>query len=171
MDTITQHSKDMERIISALNICRNLHEGQTDKCGQPYWIHPFTVAMRGFTGYNNSSEISRAIVGLLHDIPEDTGMSVDALATLIELTDEEKSALRLLTHDNRVSYDTYINSILESGNELAIEVKVDDLLHNTNLNRFVDAGLYITEKDELRHEKYMKYLKKLIAHLNGSEEE
>ena len=167
---ITQHSKDMERLITALELCRNLHEGQTDKCGQPYWIHPFTVAMRSFSGYNGSSEISQAIVGLLHDIPEDTGISVDGLATLIELTDEEKSALRLLTHDRRYSYDKYITSILESGNELVINTKTDDLLHNANLNRFVNAGLAITEKDELRHEKYKKYLEKFIAYFQDYEE-
>ena len=162
---LTQYSKDMERVMRALNLCRTLHKGQADKCGQPYWIHPFTVAMRIFTGHNNKVT-SNMIVGLLHDIPEDTGMSVDALATLIELTDNEKVALNLLTHKDGISYDEYINSILESNNTLAIEVKADDLLHNMNLNRFLDAGIEVTHKDELRSKKYSMYLEKFIAKLN-----
>ena len=142
---LTQRSKDMERLMTALELCRKLHADQTDKCGQPYWIHPFTVAMRGFTGYGNKQSISYAIVGLLHDIPEDTGMAVEALAQLIELTDEEMMALKLLIHQDGISYNEYINSIIESGNEIAINVKLDDLLYNMNLNRFTEACVTITD--------------------------
>lgn len=161
---ITQYSKDMERVMEALMLCRKLHEGQTDKCGQPYWIHPFTVAMRAFTGHNNVT--SNMIVGLLHDIPEDTEVSVDELATLMELTDNEKAALNLLTRKDGVSYDSYMNAILESGNTLAIEVKADDLLHNANLNRFSAAGIAISNADHERADKYIRYLKKFILKLN-----
>ena len=157
----TQTTKDMERYLQALKLCCTLHEGQVDKCGQPYWIHPFTVAMRCFTGY--SSNLSYCIVGLLHDIPEDTGMAVEALATLIELTNEETEALKLLTRQKDVSYDQYIDSIVESGNEVAISVKLDDLLHNMNLNRMLDAGIEVTDKDEQRVDKYKKAFDKLLA--------
>lgn len=160
----TQRTKDMERLWDALHLCYDLHAEQTDKCGQPYWIHPFTVAMRGFTGYD--SNLSYAIVGLLHDVPEDTGMSVEALATLIELTDEEIEALKLLTRQDGMSYDEYINSIVESNNEIAIVVKLDDLLHNGNLNRFTEAGIDISEKDKKRADKYTAAFYKLHNKLN-----
>jgi (p)ppGpp synthase/HD superfamily hydrolase len=166
---ITQYSKNMERFMVALNLCRTLHANQTDKCGQPYWIHPYTVAMRGFSGYGSSESISNAIVGLLHDIPEDTGMSVDALATLIELTEEEQMALNLLTHSNGASYDEYINGICESNNRIAISVKLDDLLHNMNLNRFTDAGIMLTDRDEIRHKNYRKAFDKLHSKLTEEE--
>ena len=160
---LTQKSKDMERLMTALELCRKLHADQTDKCGQPYWIHPFTVAMRGFTGYGNKQSISYAIVGLLHDIPEDTGMAVEALAQLIELTDEEVVALKLLTRQDGISYDEYIDSIINSGNEIAMHVKADDLLHNMNLNRFTEANITVVDKDERRSEKYKKAFNKLLA--------
>ena len=32
---LTQRSKDMERLMTALELCRKLHANQTDKCGQP----------------------------------------------------------------------------------------------------------------------------------------
>ena len=162
---LTQRSKDMERLMTALELCRKLHANQTDKCGQPYWIHPFTVAMRGFTGYANDQSISYAIVGLLHDIPEDTGMAVGSLVGLIELTDEEMAALKLLTHQDGMSYNEYIDSIIESGNEIAINVKLDDLLHNMNLERFTEAGITITDQDTKRNEKYTKAFDKLLANL------
>lgn len=163
---LTQYSKDMERFMHALNLCRTMHKDQTDKCGQPYWIHPFTVAMRGFSGYNKKNFIPNMIVGLLHDIPEDTGISVDALATLMKLTDEEKEALNLLTRKDGMSYHEYINSIISSGNKIAIEVKLDDLLHNMDSNRFFDAGIEITAADQQRQEKYSKTFDKLLAKLN-----
>ena len=162
---LTQRSKNMERLMTALELCRKLHAGQVDKCGQPYWIHPFTVAIRGFTRYGNCSSISFAIVGLLHDIPEDTGMSVDALAQLIELTDEEIAALKLLTRQDGVSYDEYIDSIGESGNEIAIDVKLYDLLHNMNLDRFTEANITITNRDKNRFDKYEKAFDKLHSFL------
>jgi (p)ppGpp synthase/HD superfamily hydrolase len=162
----TQRTKDMERLWDALKLCHKLHEDQVDKCGQPYWIHPFTVAMRGFTGYDGGKSISYAIVGLLHDVPEDTGMSIEALATLIELTNEEVEALKLLTRPNGMPYDEYINSIAESNNEIAIVVKLDDLLHNGNLNRFTEASIDILEKDKKRADKYTAAFYKLHNKLN-----
>ena len=158
---LTQRSKDMERLMTALELCRKLHASQVDKCGQPYWIHPFTVAMNCFSGYGDVKYISRAIVGLLHDIPEDTGMAVEALAQLIELTDEEIAALKLLTRQDGVSYDEYIDSIEESGNKIAIDVKLYDLLHNMNLDRFTEANITITNRDKNRFDKYEKDFDKL----------
>ena len=151
----------MERLMTALELCHKLHAGQVDKCDQPYWIHPFTVAMRGFTGYGDVKSISYAIVGLLHDIPEDTGMAVEALAQLIELTDEEIAALKLLTRQNGMSYTEYIDSIMESENEIAINVKIEDLLHNMNLDRFDDVGIIITDRDKNRFDKYKEAFDKL----------
>ena len=162
---LTQRSKDMERLMTALELCRKLHAGQVDKCGQPYWIHPFTVAMNCFSRYRDVKSISFAIVGLLHDIPEDTGMAVEALAQLIELTDEEIAALKLLTRQDGVSYDEYIDSIGESSNEIAIDVKLYDLLHNMNLDRFTEAGITITNRDKNRFDKYEKTFDKLHSFL------
>jgi (p)ppGpp synthase/HD superfamily hydrolase len=163
---ITQRTRDMQRLMDALDLCRKCHIHQTDKCGQPYWIHPFTVAMRSFSGYGNIESISYAIIGLLHDIPEDTRLSVDDIATLIELTEDEIAALKLLIHTKNMPYDEYIDSIIESSNDIAITVKLEDLLHNMNLNRFTEANLPISDKDEARHNKYRKALDKLLAKIN-----
>lgn len=162
----TQRTKDMQRLMDALDLCRKCHVHQIDKCGQPYWIHPFTVGMQIFSGYGDVKSISYVIVGLLHDIPEDTKLSVDDVAALIELTEEETAALRLLTRIKDIPYDEYIDSIIESGNEIAMCVKLYDLLHNMNLNRFTEADIDITDKDEKRRKKYRKAFDKLHAKIN-----
>lgn len=162
----TQRTKDMERLMDALYLCRTLHAEQIDKCGQPYWIHPFTVAMRAFTGYGSCDSISYSIVGLLHDITEDTGVPVEALAYFVKLTPQEIEALELLTRKDGVDYNEYIDSIINSGNEIAMVVKLDDLLHNMNLNRLIEADIQITDKDIRRTENYRKAFDKLHAKLN-----
>lgn len=158
---LTQRSKDMERLMTAIELCRKLHAGQVDKCGQPYWIHPFTVAMSYFSEYRNIKSISYAIVGLLHDIPEDTRIAVEALTQLIELTDEEIAALKLLTRQDGVPYDEYIDSIIESENKIAISVKMEDLLHNMNSDRFSEADIIMTDQDKNRFDKYKMAFYKL----------
>lgn len=160
-----QHTHDMERLWSALTLMKELHDGQTDKCGQPYWIHPFTVAMRGFTGYYNG-QVSTTIVGLLHDILEDTNITEQELLCRFPMKIDEIEALELLTRKDEMSYDDYITSIIESGNEIAMLVKLDDLLHNANLNRMLDAGIEITERDERRTEKYKKAFDRLHKAIN-----
>ena len=92
-------------------------------------------------------------------------MSVDALLQLIELTDEEVAALKLLTRQDEMSYNQYIDSIGESGNEIAINVKLDDLLHNMNLDRFTEAGIAITNRDKNRFDKYKEAFDKLHSFL------
>ena len=161
----TQHTHDMERLWSALTLMKELHDGQNDKCGQPYWIHPFTVAMRGFTGYNNG-QVSTIIVGLLHDVLEDTNITEQELLCRFQMKIDEIEALELLTRKDEMSYDDYITSIIESGNKIAISVKLDDLLHNMNLNRMLDAGIEITERDKRRTEKYQKAFDRLYKAIN-----
>lgn len=157
----TQHTHDMERLWSALTIMHELHEGQVDKCGQPYWIHPFVVAMRDFNDFSQDG-ISTAIVALLHDVLEDTDITEQELLCRFPMKIDEVEALELLTRKDGMSYDDYIKSIIKSGNEIAIRVKVYDLIHNSSLERMDDAGIAITDKDVRRKEKYLRALDKLL---------
>ena len=157
----TQHTHEMERLWSALTLMHELHEGQTDKCGQPYWIHPFTVAMSGLANYDQT-RISVAIVGLFHDVLEDTDITEQELLCRFPMKIDEIEALELLTRKKNVSYDDYITSIIESKNEIAMYVKLNDLRHNIDLTRISDAGIAITDKDRQRTKKYSKALDRLI---------
>lgn len=160
----TQHTYDMERLWSALTLMHELHEGQTDKCGQPYWIHPFDVAVRFI---HRGVDISIPIVGLLHDILEDTDITLQELLCRFPMKIDETYALELLTRKKGTTYYEYIKSIANSGNRIAILVKMSDLEHNQNLNRFTEAGLTITKQDERRVKRYNKAYNILFEALKG----
>ena len=159
----TRHTHDMERLWSALILMRELHAGQVDKCGQPYWIHTFTVAMSKLPFPIDSRDISTAIVGLLHDVLEDTDISEQELLRRFPMKIDEIEALELLTRKDGVSYDDYITSIIESDNKIAIFVKLYDLMHNSSLDRLREAGVPIADKDRSRTDKYKKARDRLLA--------
>ena len=127
------------------------HRGQVDKSVVDYINHPLTVAAH--VGEN----ISAVIVALLHDVAEDTSLTVDELRQKIPLTDAEVRALELLTHDEKISYDDYVKKI--ASNELAARVKEADLRHNSNLSRIKNPA----PNDFARVEKYQSALKILMA--------
>lgn len=134
-------------ITKAIGIAMDAHKGQVDKAGQPYILHPLTVAM--------SQETEAGfITALLHDVVEDSDYTFADLETQ-GFSDEIIDALRLLTHDKSVEYGEYIAGI--SGNPLAVSVKIADLKHNSDLSRLPA----VTDKDIERCEKYKKALRYL----------
>ncbi|MBE6542113.1 MAG: HD domain-containing protein [Ruminococcaceae bacterium] len=129
-------------IREAIEIAAEAHRDQTDKGGKPYICHPLYVA-------SQQSTEDGIIVALLHDTVEDSPVTLDDLRTA-GFSDAVIEALRLLTHQNDVSYSDYITAI--KGNELARQVKLADLRHNSDLSRLSK----ITEKDLARAEKYLR---------------
>ena len=139
------------RVCRAFEIARTAHAGQTDKAGVDYINHPATVAAS--VGEN----FSAVIVALLHDVVEDTEKTFDELRREVPLTDEEFAALKLLTHDEKISYFDYVRRI--ATNKLAARVKIADLRHNSDLSRIKNPAA----KDFERVEKYRRALKILEA--------
>lgn len=131
----------------AMLIAYHVHEGQLDKAGIPYIYHPFYVAE------NMRDEITTS-AALLHDVCEDTDITIEKLRAegIPEIVLE---ALEKLTHNKEESYQNYIEKV--ASNEIAAEVKIMDLIHNSDLTRLS----VITEKDKKRTEKYKKALKYL----------
>ena len=129
----------------ALKISFEAHKDQVDKNGLPYVYHPYEVAQ----GVEGEYEVC---VALLHDVAEDTDISVDDLSVMgfpAEVTD----ALRLLCHDKSVPYLDYVRAI--KGNEIARKVKISDLHHNSELSR-LDS---VDEKALKRIGKYKEALR------------
>ncbi len=73
----------------SLNRARRLaqvsHAGQVDKAGKPYFVHVETVSrtvgdlISGWYGMSDDFSVKARIVGYLHDVIEDTEMTVDDL--------------------------------------------------------------------------------------------
>ena len=137
-----------EKTKKAMNIAYDAHHGQKDKSGVPYIYHPIHLAEQ----MQNEDE---CIVALLHDVVEDTDVTMDYLAT--EFSDDIIQALKLLTHDDSVEYMDYIKNL--KGNHLARKVKIKDLEHNSDTTRIKNP----TEKDMKRWEKYHKAKEILLS--------
>lgn len=133
----------MAALATAIKIAVNAHDGQTDKAGKPYILHPLRIMQRLA---HESEEVQ--VVAILHDVVEDTDVTFEELEKLFNK--RVITALRFLTHDQDVSYENYIYAL--SMNEIATKVKLEDLKDNSDITRLKG----VTEKDFKRMEKYHK---------------
>ena len=123
----------------AMIIAYNAHKNQVDKSGVPYIYHPIHVAEQMDTE-------EECVVALLHDVVEDSNITLDDLSKYFDSTVIE--ALRVLTKKNDDNYEEYIKRV--KTNEIATIVKLKDLEHNMDLTRLDE----VTEDDLKRNEKY-----------------
>ena len=124
------------------------HRGQYDKSGLPYIAHPLHVA-------ESMETEDECVVALLHDVLEDTDITVEDL-TRIGISDRQIAALKLLCHDDSVPYLEYVQSIRVD--PIARKVKLADLHHNSDLTRLN----VITTQDIERVEKYKQAIEILL---------
>lgn len=131
----------------AVEVATKAHEGQTDKGGRPYILHPQTVA--------GALELTEhKIIAYLHDVCEDTLITPDDLRGL-GFSERVVTAVDTLTRRDGHSYEEYIEIV--RGNEDARQVKMADLCHNMDLSRIPHP----TQRDYQRVEKYKRALKML----------
>lgn len=129
----------LERAIIIATIC---HAGTKDKGGLPYILHPINV----MTGLETQDE---KIVAVLHDVIEDTELTFDNLRTL-GFQEYIIEALDSVTHREKEEYMDYIKRA--KSNPIGRNVKMKDLLHNSNLSRIKNPK----KNDYKRLEKYKK---------------
>ena len=131
----------------AMVIAYNAHHGQLDYNGIPYILHPVHLAEQ------MDDEIS-CCVALLHDVAEDTDVTLEELAQVFP--EEVMIPLRLLTHEKGVDYFEYVRAI--KSHPVAVKIKLADLAHNGDQSRCVGSGLS-EEKLEYWKVKYGKATK------------
>lgn len=112
----------------AMRLAYRAHDGQVDKAGVPYIFHPIHLAEQMTTE-------ACVCVALLHDVVEDSDVTIEEIAALFPA--EVTEAVRLLTHDESVPYLDYIRAL--RANPLARTVKLADLAHNSDESRLRDA--------------------------------
>lgn len=123
------------------------HTGQSDKAGKPYIYHPRTVAAMVETEEEKT-------VALLHDVVEDTSVTLDELRQH-GFSEDVITAVDVLTKRPGVDYHEYTERVKQ--NPLALAVKIADMTHNMDLSR-IDQP---TAKDYARVEKYRKIIGEL----------
>ena len=115
----------MATIEKAIQIAARAHEGQKDKDGQPYILHPLRAMM--------SVEGEEAqIVAVLHDVIEDTSVTADDLRQA-GFSEQVVAAVLCVTHRKDEPYADYV--VRCKGNEIARRVKLADLEDNSRLDR------------------------------------
>lgn len=137
----------MHLLEQAILIATHAHAGQVDKGGQPYILHPLSVMNRVHT-------IEQKIVAVLHDMIEDTDITLDQLQEA-GFPQPILAAVNTLTRRPEESYEEYIERV--SQNPLATVVKLADLTENMNLLRIPSP----TPKDDQRIQRYQKAYQRL----------
>ena len=122
----------------AMRIAYEAHKNQVDKGGIPYIYHSSHMAEQ----MQSEDEIC---VALLHDVLEDSDVSLDELQREGFGT-EVIEALKLLTHERNVPYMEYIENI--KSNPIAVKVKLADLKHNSDITRLNEVDDKVLERIE-----------------------
>lgn len=127
----------------AIQIAVEAHKNQKDKYGAPYLGHVSRVMNAGKTD-------DERIVGVLHDLIEDTPWTFDDLKKE-GFSSHVIEAIRCLTKKSEdENYESFVDRI--KINPLAIRVKLNDLRDNMDIRRLP----MVTEKDVPRLNKYLK---------------
>ena len=147
----------MSDLQKAISIAVAAHEGQTDKGGNPYILHPLRVMM----SLKTEDEM---ICGVLHDVVEDCankgfgwdrlrkeGFSeivLDALYSVTK-TPEEESHLKTLVGEAKIP--AYLEFVARAKqNPIGRRVKRADIFENLNVTRLGE----LREKDLARLNQY-----------------
>jgi hypothetical protein len=133
----------MATLNRAIEIATKAHEGATDKYGAPYINHVTRVMNMGATD-------NEKIVGVLHDVIEDTHWTFEDLEKE-GFSKEVIDALRCVTKTSEdEDYAEFITRV--KINPLAVKVKLNDLRDNMDIRRMPE----VLESDLKRLNKYLK---------------
>jgi len=130
----------MPTLADAILLAAQAHRGQVEKAGEPYVLHVLRVMFR------LESEQER-IVGVLHDLIEDTAYTLDDLRAL-GYPEAVLAALDCLTRKPAETYEQFIERA--GANPLARRVKLADLEDNMDIRRLPMLG----EEDMERLQRY-----------------
>ncbi|NJN95255.1 MAG: HD domain-containing protein [Anaerolineales bacterium] len=140
----------MSTLERAIAIAVQAHQGQTDKNGQPYILHPLRMMLR----LKSEAEM---VVAVLHDVVEDNP------AWNFERLRQEGFAEEIVTavdHVTRRESESYEEFCERAGSHpLARRVKLADLEDNMDLKRLNT----LTEKDKDRLARYHRAWLELTA--------
>ena len=125
----------------AIQIALAAHKGQLDKAGKPYIEHSLRVMGLGSTD-------DEKIVGVLHDVIEDTSYTIEMLINEGFSTDIIEALKCITKTSDDEAYNLFIKRVKK--NKLATTVKLNDLTDNMDIRRLQS----LTKSDYSRLCKY-----------------
>ena len=130
----------MEQTLKALTFSREKHQGQLRKSGEPYIVHPLTMACDAMSMGIKDDNIIATI--LLHDVCEDCGVSLQELP----VNDVVRRGVQLMTftvldgETKEIAKTQYYNMLIQS--KEAVITKLIGRCHNVSSM----AGTFSIEK-------------------------
>lgn len=119
------------------------HQGQVDKAGAPYILHPFRVMLA-------QADDVRRITAVLHDVVEDCAVTPATIRA--RFGDAVADAVVALTRRDDEDYGAFVARC--AANEIARDVKRADITDNLDLSRLP----VVTNRDRQRADKYRRAL-------------
>lgn len=126
----------MANLNRAILIAVQAHQGQKDRYGAHYVLHPLRVMLR----FETEKEMT---VAVLHDVVEKSDWTLERLREE-GFDDDILEAVDLLTRRDSQEYMDYIDRL--KGNSLARKIKIADIEDNMNPERMGSSREENTEK-------------------------
>jgi GTP diphosphokinase / guanosine-3',5'-bis(diphosphate) 3'-diphosphatase len=134
----------------AIQIAAKAHTGQLDKAGQPYILHPLRLMFA-------VNDMNEKIVSVLHDVVEDTSVTLEDLLSE-GFSQDIVDAVEALT--KREGESRLEAAARVTQNKIALVVKLADVNDNMDLKRIPN----LTEKDFMRLKEYQQVKALLLKH-------
>jgi len=138
-------------LATMLVIVTNAHDGQFDKGGAPYILHPLKVMH-----YLKTDDEELMCIALGHDVIEDTKVTYKELRDA-GISERVILGIRAMTKQPGQTLEEYKEQIFASPD--AMKVKMADLRHNSDIRRLKG----VTEKDIARMAKYHAFYLEIKA--------
>lgn len=132
----------MSTLERAIALAAQAHQGQLDKVGAPYILHPLRVMLRLET-------TEERIAAVLHDAVEDTPITLDQLRAE-GFSEPVLNAIASVTRHESETYEEFV--LRAKADPIGRRVKLADLADNSDLSRLP----HITDRDRARLEKYRR---------------
>lgn len=125
--------EDMERVRQAYFLAKEAHEPQKRKSGEPYILHPVSVAL--IVAKELQLDANTVITAFLHDVVEDTPYTVEDIRQ--RFGNDVAGLVNVVTKQKKESYqttkqvDNYQQILASFHYDIrAVIVKISDRLHN-----------------------------------------
>lgn len=136
----------------ALMIAARAHDGQVDKNGEPYILHPLRIMLE-------LEDPTDRVVAVLHDVVEDSDWTLDGLRAE-GFSDEVIAAVDAISRREDEEYMEYVRRA--GAHRTARRVKLADLRDNMRQTRLRVE----TERDKERLQRYRRALE-LLESVDG----
>lgn len=140
-------------------ICERVFAGKKRKSGVPYLDYLKSVADR-------FSDDKAKATSLLHNIMKETDITANDLNEIGFPSDVVKTVV-LMTREAGESYDEFINRIIGSKNNMALQIKKADIEQSMNLDDIEVTDDYLNRIEV----KYRPQYEKIMGYLNDLEGE